>query len=320
MMNSLTIDTSSFTGLYLKGIPVLVEAIPNPGYRFSHWLENANENARLTISLLSDTLLTAVFVETRDFDYSSISINEVYNRNSEAIKGSIEEQEWIEIHNSSDESIDLAGLFLSDNEDLTRWMFPLYSPEKTTVPAQGFISIFGDVNTYFVGLEANFKSIKTNDVISLTKVIGKDTTVISTLTVPDNAKSNGRYPDGSSTLRLFSYPTYVSTNSLYLDCNEDEKGGAIIDECGVCAGGNTQILIDDCVTAIEEDLDFSILTAYPNPVLSDVYLNHNITWLLTDIHGIEIDRGMSSSVDMSRLTNGIYFLKTNLGQIKLLKY
>lgn len=43
-------------------------------------------------------------------------------------------EEWLEIHNSGAEAMDLSGYVLSDDlDDLFKWTFP-----TTTVPADGF--------------------------------------------------------------------------------------------------------------------------------------------------------------------------------------
>jgi len=56
-----------FSGTYFQGIPVEVEAIPNPGYRFSHW-EGASSSTSATITLDNheDVFLKAHFEKTNE--------------------------------------------------------------------------------------------------------------------------------------------------------------------------------------------------------------------------------------------------------------
>lgn len=57
-------DPSAWTGIYFKGVPVTITAVPAEGYRFSHWegLETGSRsNANVEISLTDDLALTALF-------------------------------------------------------------------------------------------------------------------------------------------------------------------------------------------------------------------------------------------------------------------
>ena len=53
-ISTITPETYPWTGIYFDGVPVKIEAIPNPGYHFLHWRNN---------SLLSDTM-NIVFFDT----------------------------------------------------------------------------------------------------------------------------------------------------------------------------------------------------------------------------------------------------------------
>ena len=54
-----------WVGYYFKGVPITVEAIPMPGYRFSHWSgASGSTNALISLTLTSDIELTAHFTHT----------------------------------------------------------------------------------------------------------------------------------------------------------------------------------------------------------------------------------------------------------------
>ena len=179
-VNTLTIEDTIFDGLYFQGVPVTIEVIANHGYKFSHWKETSSKEKNLIINLVSDTTLTAIFIENDDLDYSAITINEVYNADLDTLQGTVDGHEWIELYNSSDEDINLEGLFMTDNEDLTRWMLPLN--ENSIILANDFLIVYADKDsTHTESLEANFKKLKKDDVVSLTKIIGPDTTELSSL-------------------------------------------------------------------------------------------------------------------------------------------
>lgn len=72
----------------------------------------------------------------------TLTINEIQSRNTRTISApSGEFLPWIELHNASDETVDFAGMFLTNNSALPRrWMIPNL-PETTIAPG-GFLLIF----------------------------------------------------------------------------------------------------------------------------------------------------------------------------------
>lgn len=90
-------------------------------------------------------------------DYEDLVINEVVAKNgSGAVDPQGETEDWIEIYNSGSQSLDLAGLYLSDNPDNPlKWQFPLEDSALTTIPAQGYLVIWADKDVND-GLHANF--------------------------------------------------------------------------------------------------------------------------------------------------------------------
>ena len=66
--------------------------------------------------------------------------------------------DWIEIYNSGDMPVDLAGMYLTDTlANPTKWQIPSGSPSQTTVPAHGFVIIWADEEAAEGPLHANFK-------------------------------------------------------------------------------------------------------------------------------------------------------------------
>ena len=51
-----------WTGVYFNGNPITVEAIPNPGYKFSHWNLITDTINHIVKNVTSDTLITAFFI------------------------------------------------------------------------------------------------------------------------------------------------------------------------------------------------------------------------------------------------------------------
>lgn len=318
-LSTLKIESSNYEGIYFKGVPVSLEAIPYPGYRFSHWVEASGEDAKLSLDLVLDTSLTAVFIIAPNTDFSSISLNEVHNKDSDAEIGTSAAKEWIELYNSSSTSLDLGGLFLTDNDNLTRWMFPLDLPSLTAIESQGYSVVCANDENPLSGLVAQLNSLKTGDTITLTKIVGTDTTILDQLIVPAKSKSNGRYPDGSDNTIVFHSPTFNASNILIDDCHGDENGEAILDSCGVCVEGNTGLVDDGCVVSVFSNHRISSLEIYPNPTYSKLHLSHEVDWSLFDLTGKLIDKGYSNFINLEGLPNGMYYLDSDRGHDKILK-
>ncbi len=64
--------------------------------------------------------------------------------------------DWIEIYNTGDVAIDMAGWYASDaDDDPAKYQLPTDNPELTTVPAKGFLILYCD--GLGDGLHTNFK-------------------------------------------------------------------------------------------------------------------------------------------------------------------
>lgn len=64
-VNGLAIDQADWSGVYFSGVPVSLQALPNEGYTFSHWLDsedNMIQESDLSLDLLEDVLLRPIFV------------------------------------------------------------------------------------------------------------------------------------------------------------------------------------------------------------------------------------------------------------------
>ena len=110
--------------------------------------------------------------------------------------------DWIELYNSTEVAIDVAGMFLTDDQESPeKWQIPLDSPSLTTIPAGGFLLIWADGDIEQGPLHAGFGLSADGDAVYLFDV--DHVTLIDSieygLQYPDIAY--GRYPDGSETWR-----------------------------------------------------------------------------------------------------------------------
>jgi hypothetical protein len=121
-------------------------------------------------------------------------------------------QDWFELHNPGGSAVDLSGYFLTDSlTDKTKWAIPA----STTIPAHGHLLVWADnhpaLNSPGAELHANFALSKNGEAIGL---YGAGGVLIDAVTFGAQTTdvSEGRFPDGSATIRAFVTSTPRAEN------------------------------------------------------------------------------------------------------------
>ena len=139
LINTIVPDSYPWEGVYFKGNPVTITAIPNPGYTFDHWRSNSvissnDPNQTLTKNFTGSDVITAYF--NGSSMPSGIVISEInYNSANEFNTG-----DWFELHNSSSVDMDLSGWSVKDDHEYNHFTFPV----GTVIPANGYLVIAED--------------------------------------------------------------------------------------------------------------------------------------------------------------------------------
>ncbi len=141
-------------------------------------------------------------------------INEFMASNNNNIQDSQQQyDDWIEIYNYGEDTVDIGGLYLTDNlSDPVKWQIPVDNPALTTVEPGGHLLIWADGDTSDPGLHANFKLDADGEEIALFKSDG--TTMIDSVIFGEQTSdiSYGRYPDGAENWRYFGSPSPAAEN------------------------------------------------------------------------------------------------------------
>ncbi len=132
--------------------------------------------------------------DTRPVTDEGIVINEIYASG----------EDWIELHNTLESSVNIGGYFIYDNETAKYKI-----PAGTTIPAKGFVVLL--CNDLGTGLNTNFKLTSDGETVFLENTDG---TLIDRIEFPSISagQTYGRYPDGSATLAISGTPTQGVTN------------------------------------------------------------------------------------------------------------
>ena len=128
---------------------------------------------------------------------SAVVINELMSANKHAVQDPQGQyDDWLEVYNRSDRSVDVSGMYLSDSEsELLKWSFP----PGTTIPAHGTLVVWLDDDLRATrGLHANFKLSSKGEAIFLSDSDARGNVIRDQVTIPAQKEevSFGRCPDG----------------------------------------------------------------------------------------------------------------------------
>ncbi len=165
--------------------------------------------------------LTAHFApkEQSPSDYTNaapVVINEISAANSIYVNEFFKKKDWIELYNTTAEDIDLAGMFLSDNENNPgKYVITGGNDSVSTIiPAYGYKVIWCDNMEPTSQLHARFKL--SNEDGQRVVLTGSDMTWADTLIycTHDGTETVGRFPDGSEKVYLMTRPTISTSNQM----------------------------------------------------------------------------------------------------------
>ncbi len=137
-------------------------------------------------------------------------INEFMANNDAAVPGTYNDYpDWIELYNGGTSTVDLAGMYLTDNLRNPKWEFP----SGTTITAGGYLVIYTSNSTLPKPGYANFNLNAQGESICLLATDGE--TLIDSIAFAQQHDdvAYARLPDGSSTWEYMT-PTPNESNSL----------------------------------------------------------------------------------------------------------
>ncbi|MHC4207582.1 MAG: lamin tail domain-containing protein, partial [Planctomycetota bacterium] len=144
----------------------------------------------------------------------ALVINEFMASNSDTIADPQNEyNDWIEIYNASDITIDMGGMWLENSSN--RWQLPNDRTDETTIGPHAYLLIWADNDIGdSPGLHAGFKLDKDGDRIRLYAADG--TTLIDSIVFGDQSRdiSYGRYPEAYDDWFYMSEPTPGLPNAI----------------------------------------------------------------------------------------------------------
>ncbi len=201
-----------WTGTYFKLMPITLKAKALPGYKFVKWQETNDTTTEITVTAISDLTYTALFTEdSTNTPEKKIYINELMAENNITISDNKNQKEdWIEIYNDKNDTIDLAGYIFSDGYKTHR--IPDGS-DSTKIAPKGFKLFWADDDKKQGVTHLNFKLSKEKDEVMLFSPDRNELIDAISFSNQLGDISYGRRTDGASTWVYFSRGTPEASNN-----------------------------------------------------------------------------------------------------------
>ena len=212
-------------------------------------------------------------------------INEIMASNfSEVADQDGEYDDWVELYNGNNFSLNLNGYYLSDNEnDLTKWIFP-----NITIPANDYLIVWCDTagNTQS-GLHTTFRLFSDQEEVYLTSPTGEVIDAVHYVNMPTDI-AYARIPNGSGAMQ-YQDATFEANNQPFSSTSNMSYENS--------------------------------LRLYPNPSNSRVYILGADTWVkVLNTLGQEVYfNSLPQSIEISDWDNGIYYVVSGNNVAKFIK-
>ena len=165
----------------------------------------------------SRLMLTACFTPLGDIGRKAegmtpVRINEVSADNNIFVNEFFKHNDWVELFNTTDTSIDVNGMYLSDNvEKPKKYQIKKSEGVATIIPAHGYLIIWCDKLEPESQLHASFKLDADGGELLLTSADESWNDRLAYVTMKGD-ETVGRYPDGSNTVVTMNVPTIAKSN------------------------------------------------------------------------------------------------------------
>lgn len=141
---------------------------------------------------------------------SPVVINEFLAQNvNGAVDENAQHEDWVELYNTSGQTVDISGKWLSDSLVVLKYQFPA----GTTIAPHGVLRIWCDEDGTQGPLHANFKLSAAGEVVALYDSTGLSLHESITFGAQQADVSTGRLFDGGLPWVTFPSPTYLALNT-----------------------------------------------------------------------------------------------------------
>lgn len=167
------------------------------------------------LSCIAAFFLSGISGCSRENKSVPLYINELLASNGRNIPDDHgQRNDWVEIYNSSDQPINMAGMYFTDRlSNPTKWQIPSDNPKKTTIQPHGYFLFWFDKEPEQGPIHADIKLSKKGE--SLYMIASDGLTLIDSINFPEQKVdvSYGRITDGNDDWSYFENPSPLKSNS-----------------------------------------------------------------------------------------------------------
>jgi len=320
ILHTTEIRESNYNISLFKDVPVKLEAVPMPGYRFAGWEGLVTDSSKVVSFYLDYPSKIIAKFEKDSLQSTNVVINEInYNSHS-----AFDTDDWIELFNNTDSTINLSNWIFKDEDDSHIFTFA----ENCFIGKREYLVLCKDT-LMFSSLFPNVKNIVGNFDFGLNgsgeliRLFDGNLIVADSLTYDDNLPWEIEADGNGATLELI-HPNF--DNSLALSWRASAKHGS----------PGTINSVYTKVEKIEENLfpeKFVLEQNYPNPFNPTTTIKYsipnniksetlNVKLIVFDILGNEVATLVNEkksagnhlvSFEASNLSSGVYFYKMQAG-------
>ena len=251
-----------------------------------------------------------------------VKINEVSAANSVYINEYFKKNDWIELYNTTDKPVDVAGMYISDKlKKPLKFQIPAASEVdatySTVIPAHGYLVIWADQLVSDTQIHTGFKLGNEDDEVVMLTAADESWADTLSYKMHNGDQSVGLYPDGGKQAYIMDLTTIGQSNKLnsYAVAFEQFRP-----EPTPPAPSEVKEITSDGELRIKyENGGISITTVSPMTVSIEIVnaAGQKVYETSTDVYG-------SKSVGIDGLSVGIYLARVtsdndNRCQIKFLK-
>lgn len=192
-----------------------------------------------------DVTLTASYrpltqTEMKDVGIHPVCINEVSGSNDCYINEYGKKNDWVELYNSTDEVVDVEGMYITDDlANPTRYRITKASTKANTqIAPHGYLIIWCDkLETTDRALHAPFKISGEGGTVALVAADRSWTDVLY-YEAHDGNSTVGRFPDGTKNVYLMNVPTIEKSNIHTSYLTEVDQTNSVRDAHATIASAN----------------------------------------------------------------------------------
>jgi CotH kinase protein/Lamin Tail Domain/Chitobiase/beta-hexosaminidase C-terminal domain/Secretion system C-terminal sorting domain len=321
ILHSTEIQESNYSITLFKDVPVKLEAIPMPGYRFAGWQGLATDSAKVVSFYLDyPAKIIATFVKD-SVQSTDVVINEINYNSSSAF----DTDDWIELYNNTDSTINISGWIFKDEVDTHNFTFN----DNLLIGARKYLILCKDT-TMFNYFNPSVDNILGNFDFGLSgsgeliRLFDEKEKIIDSLTYGDSSPWAVE-ADGNGATLEFINPSY--DNSLAKNWVASNNHGSPGKINGVYTEVEKQL-------GSEIPAEFILEQNYPNPFNPTTEINFalpqngNVKLVVFNSIGQQVMELINNEMvagfhkvnfDASRLSSGIYFYSISSGNFTNVK-